>query len=242
MLLTIAAGLSTLLGSIIFLSIKNFQSSSSYFFGMAAGAMIYISLFDLLPPALHQIGIVKTFGLMVLGIISIACITILIPIHKKNSCKHCKKKYNPYLSTGLITFVGIALHNFPEGMAVFMSTFANQKIGQLLAFATAIHNLPEGIAIAAPILYGTKSKFKAISYSLIAGLAEPLGALITFLILQQYLNQELLLSMFALIAGIMIYISIDELLPLCFAKGCSKLALTGIASGVVLIALSLNLG
>jgi ZIP family zinc transporter len=145
------------------------------------------------------------------------------------------------LSTGLVVTIGLAIHNFPEGMAVFLSSFSDIKLGVLLALAIAVHNIPEGIAVAAPIFHATHNKMKAIKYAFIAGMAEPLGAIIAYFILAPYLSQNTLSYIFALVAGIMVYISFDELLPACFKDECGNghRSVLGVMIGMGIVSLSL---
>ena len=143
------------------------------------------------------------------------------------------------LSTGLVVTLGLIIHNFPEGMAVFLSSFTNMRLGILLALSIAIHNIPEGIAVAAPIYQATKNKAKAIKYAFISGMAEPLGAVIAFLLLQPYLNQNILSYVFAIVAGVMVYISFDELLPACFRDEHGHNAILGIMTGMIIVFFSL---
>ena len=139
---------------------------------------------------------------------------------------------------GRFTALGIAIHNLPEGLAVFISSMADIKLGIPLAFAIAVHNIPEGIAIAIPILYATKSRAKAFWYSLFAGITEPLGALIGILILMPFLTPTFLALCFAFVAGIMVFISFDELLPLSLKQEGSHLSILGVISGMLLMCFS----
>jgi len=143
------------------------------------------------------------------------------------------------LATGYIVALGLLIHNFPEGMAVFLSSFTDLKLGVLLAIAIAIHNIPEGIAVAAPIYHATLDKRKAIKYAFISGSAEPIGAIIAYFLLKPHLNQNILAYVFSLVAGIMVYISFDELLPACFRDGQGHKAILGVISGMIMVFFSL---
>ena len=121
-----------------------------------------------------------------IGVIVMAIIDFLLPYHYLEE-KICRKQNiidRKLLSTGFVVTLGLIIHNFPEGMAVFLSSFTNVRLGILLAIAIAIHNIPEGIAVAAPIYHATLNKSKAIKYAFISGMAEPLGAIISYLILK----------------------------------------------------------
>jgi ZIP family zinc transporter len=135
--------------------------------------------------------------------------------------------------------MGIAIHNFPEGVAVFMSSMVSIKLGISLAVAIALHNIPEGIAVAMPIFYATQSRRKAFWYSFLAGIVEPIGAIVALFLLLPFLNQEILSYCLAAVAGIMIFISFDELLPLSFEGKKSHITIFGVMTGMLVIAASL---
>lgn len=126
-------------------------------------------------------------------------------------------------------------------MLVLEASLADQRLGLTLAIAVALHNIPEGISVSIPIYYATKSKAKAFFYSLLSGLTEPLGALIGGILLYQYLNQTITGCLLSFAAGVMIFISFDELLPTSFAQGRRHTCLTGLLLGMAIIAPSLHL-
>ena len=142
---------------------------------------------------------------------------------------------------GVFTALAIGIHNFPEGLATFIAALQEPAIGISIAIAIALHNIPEGVAVSVPIYYATGSRKKALGYSLLSGLAEPLGALIGFLILMPFLNDTLFGIIFALVAGIMVFISLDELLPSAREYGEHHLSIYGLVGGMVLMAVSLLL-
>eukprot|EP00963_Diacronema_lutheri_P000559 scaffold31_cov334-Pavlova_lutheri.AAC.27 len=154
-----------------------------------------------------------------------------------------EEAYKPLRRTGLVTAIAIGLHNFPEGLAVFFSTVADRRVGGALAVAIAIHNVPEGVAIALPVYYASKSKLQAFLWCFWAGLAEPLGALLGWVILAASDESPLTLGiMFGLVAGIMVYIGIQELFVTALAFD-PKNKLTGyfFFFGMAIMALSLIL-
>ncbi|MDZ5035404.1 ZIP family metal transporter, partial [Clostridium perfringens] len=114
---------------------------------------------------------------------------------------------------GFVSMIALMIHNFPEGIATFVSGYENTTLGISIALAIALHNIPEGISVAMPIYYSTKSKYKAFKYTLFSGLAEPIGALLAFLFLRPYINEIILAIIFAMVSGIMLYISFAELIP-----------------------------
>ncbi len=143
------------------------------------------------------------------------------------------------LRTGLLTALAITIHNFPEGLATFTSAINQPSLGIVIAIAIAIHNIPEGIAVAIPVYCATGSRKKALGLSLLSGFSEPLGALVGYLILMPFLNDAVLGVLFAAVAGIMIYISLDELLPTAREYGEHHLSMYGLISGMIVMALSL---
>ena len=140
---------------------------------------------------------------------------------------------------GLFTALAIAIHNFPEGLATFIAALDDPSLGIAIAVAIAIHNIPEGIAVSVPIYYATGNKKKAFWYSFSSGLAEPVGALIGFLILMPFLSPLIFGLIFAGVAGIMVFISIDELLPAAQEFGEHHLSIYGLIAGMMLMAFSL---
>ena len=150
-----------------------------------------------------------------------------------------KKVDNVLLRTGLFTALAIGIHNFPEGLVTFGTALSNVKLGAIIALAIAIHNIPEGISVSVPIYYATGNKNKAFAYSFLSGVAEPVGAVIVFLILLPFLTEGVLASLLAFVAGIMVYISVDELLPMAHRYGHSHTVIIGIILGMFIMALSL---
>jgi ZIP family zinc transporter len=145
------------------------------------------------------------------------------------------------LRTGLITAGAIALHNFPEGLATFFSALHDPKLGLAIAGAIAIHNIPEGIAVSVPVYYATHDRKKAFLFSFLSGLAEPLGGLIGWIFLSSFMSESLLGILFGLVAGIMVFISLDELLPASREYGEHHLSMYGLVGGMAVMALSLLL-
>lgn len=145
------------------------------------------------------------------------------------------------LRTGLFTALVIIIHNFPEGMATFVSSIKEPSLGIIIAVAIAIHNIPEGISVAIPVYCSTGSRKKALGWSLLSGLAEPLGAIIAYLLLMPILNDMVFGILFAGIAGIMVFISLDELLPTAREYGEHHLSIYGLITGMIVMAVSLLL-
>ncbi len=152
-----------------------------------------------------------------------------------------EERENKLMRTGLMTALAIAIHNFPEGFASFMSALRDPSVEMGIAIAIAIHNIPEGISVSMPVYYATGSRSKAFVYSFLSGLTEPIGALLGYLILARFMSETLFGIVFAAIAGIMVYISFDQLLPTAEEYGEHHLAIYGLISGMIVMAISLLL-
>jgi len=144
---------------------------------------------------------------------------------------------------GILMAMGIAIHNFPEGLVVFSSALTgNQTLGLVVAIAIALHNIPEGISVSVPILEATGSRWRAFLYSFSAGLAEPVGAIIGYAVLLPFLTTTLLYALLAFAAGIMVFISLDELLPTATSYGKEHFVILGVLAGMLIMAIGLFLG
>ncbi len=252
-LLTLFAGLSTGIGSLIaFVAKRTNTNFLSIALGLSAGVMIYVSFMEMLPKALASLSDIfgnKTgmlymiFGLFG-GIALIALIDFLIPEsrnpHEMHGVEEMKSNYR-LKQTGIITAITIAIHNFPEGIATFMSALTSLEVAIPITAAIAIHNIPEGIAVAVPIYHATGSKKKAFWLSFASGLAEPVGALIAFFFLLPFWTPVLDGFILSAVSGIMIYISLDELLPSAEKYGKHHLSIIGLVVGMVVMAMSLYL-
>jgi ZIP family zinc transporter len=247
LVLTTLAGLSTGIGSAIAYFIKKPKVIYlSLSLGFSAGVMVYVSFIELLPDAMENIG--HIFGVIAffIGILVIGMIDFFIP--DDTNPHHFNKLFNNkkgtsvdsrLLRTGMFTALAIAIHNFPEGLATFGTTITNVKLGLVIAIAIAIHNIPEGISISMPIYYATNNKNKAFWYSFLSGVAEPVGAIIGFIVLLPFLSDFILSALLAFVAGIMVYISIDELLPMAHEYGHNHTVVIGFILGMLIMAVSL---
>ncbi len=246
-LLTTIAGLSTGIGSTIAYFIKKPNISYLCFsLGLSAGIMLYVSFVELLPEAFAGIGelwgIYAFFaGMIIMGLIDVFIPDFENPHHFKTMAGKEGKVDNKLMRVGLFTALAIAIHNFPEGIAIFGSALVNVELGLLIAFAIAVHNIPEGISVSMPIFYATGDKKKAFFYSFISGLSEPLGAVVGFFILLPFLSEGALSFLLALVAGIMVYISVDELLPAAHEYGHGHCSILGLIVGMFIMAVSLLL-
>lgn len=265
-LLSLLAGLATTIGGFVsFFVRKDDFKFLSLALGFSAGVMVYISLAELLPESQNMLAHCNlpvsaelfSFGTFIVGIILAGLIDFFIPDHiepgwlrskitgKKKKPKDCTsvdcKSFELY-RVGILTALVIAIHNFPEGLATFVSGMADKTLGISIAIAIAIHNIPEGISVAIPIYQSTGSKGKALWYSFLSGLSEPLGALIGFTFLSYILNDMSFGILFGFIAGIMVYIAFDELLPASRQYGGDgHISIVGVVLGMCVIGISLTM-
>lgn len=154
---------------------------------------------------------------------------------------HQHHHHTKLMRLGLFTAVAIAIHNFPEGIATFVASLKDPSLGVTIAIAVAIHNIPEGIAVSVPVYYATGNRKKAFLWSLLSGLSEPVGALVGFAILSSVMNDIVFGVLFASVAGIMVFISLDELLPTAREYGEPHLSIYGLVGGMAVMAVSLLL-
>jgi ZIP family zinc transporter len=246
LLLTTIAGLSTGIGSTIAYFIKKPKMIYlSFSLGLSAGVMLYVSFVELLPTAFESIGQIVGVYAFFAGIIVIGLIDLLIPdVDNPHSYKTLAgtskiKNEKNLMRVGLLTALAVAIHNFPEGLATFGTALADINLGLIITIAIGIHNIPEGISVSIPIFYATKNKNKAFFYSFLSGLSEPVGAILGFLILMTFLSEEVIAFLLAFVAGIMVYISADELLPIAHQYGHSHTVIFGVILGMFIMALSL---
>lgn len=249
--LTVLAGLSTGIGSAIAFFIRQPKYTYlSFLLGLSAGVMVYISFTELLGTAISDVGFLKANIAFLLGIAVFAAIDILIPhSYEEESAGDARLGTANGISApsvsslkrgGIFIAIGIAIHNFPEGMITFASAATGDvSLGVMIAVAVAIHNIPEGIAVSVPIYYATGSRGRAFTYSFLSGIAEPVGALIGYLLLMPFLTPDVLSTTLGVVAGIMVYISLDEILPMAHRYGREHLVILGVVVGMGIMALSL---
>lgn len=239
--------------------------------GFSAGVMIYVSMIEIFVKANDSLGealgtaagyrltTLAFFG----GIALIAIIDQLVPEyenpHEMRSVDEMNKPCREVSSDnaaaagergvdnenlkrmGFFSALAIAIHNFPEGLATFTGALQDPALGLSIAVAIAIHNIPEGIAVSVPLYYATGDKKKALGWSFLSGLSEPVGALVGYFLLMRFFNELMFGILFAGVAGIMVYISLDELLPTAEKHGEHHIAILGVIAGMVVMALSLNM-
>lgn len=244
--LTLVAGLSTGIGSAIAYFIRKPKVVYlSFALGLSAGVMIYVSFVELLPGATETVGEWLGVLFFFIGIAFIAVVDLLVPEPENpHNPEGLDEPRGPHeerqlMRTGVMTALAIGIHNFPEGLATFASALSDLRLGVFIAIAIAIHNIPEGIAVSVPIYYATSNKNKAFLYSFLSGVSEPAGALLGFLVLMPFLTPVVLAGTLAFVAGVMIYISLDELLPMAHRYGHGHLVIGGIILGMLVMAVSL---
>jgi len=258
------AGLATGIGGLLAVMFKRtgtkFLCAS---LGFSAGVMLYLAFMEIMPHAQEELAgalgenrgrvaaLLAFFGGM--GLITL--IDFLIPernnphelkgvVDKSRSCCNtdangCDKK--SLKRTGVVVALSLAIHNFPEGIAMFTSALSGLSVAIPLAIAIIIHNIPEGIAISVPIYKATGSRRKALAWAFGSGLAEPLGAVMAWAFLMPFWSPALNGIVFAAVAGIMVYIPLDELLPVAEKLGKHHISILGVVAGMILMALSLFL-
>jgi ZIP family zinc transporter len=266
-LLTLFAGLATGIGS----ALAFFAKRTNYRFlsvatGFSAGVMLYVSFMEIIPKASDRFvevhgeswGAYLTAGSFFAGILVILLIDQLIPkaenphetrklsevdaLHTHDGPAEPKVIHeHTLLRMGLFTALAIAIHNFPEGLATFLAALEDPTLGLAIAIAIALHNIPEGISVSVPIYYATGDRRKAFIYSFLSGLAEPVGAIVGYLVLRPFITDTVMAWMFGGIAGVMVYISLDELLPTSRAYGKGHDSLWGLLAGMIVMAMSLLL-
>jgi ZIP family zinc transporter len=258
-LLTLVAGLGTGIGSsLAFFARRTNTRFLSTALGFSAGVMIYVSFVEILANARASLSIglgarggawasVIAFfaGIFVTGIID-----RLVPdyenpheslsVEDMNAGEEERRK-RQLMRMGMMSAIAITIHNFPEGLATFASALTDTRLGVSIAIAIGIHNIPEGIAVAVPVFYATNNRKKAFLYSFLSGLSEPVGAAAGYFLLMRYFGEMARGLVFAVVAGIMVFISLDELLPTARKYGEHHLAAYGLISGMGVMALTLLL-
>lgn len=260
--LTLFAGLATGIGSALaFFTKRTNTKFLSVSLGFSAGVMIYVSFVEIFFKAKESLtlelgekaGTITTVIAFFCGMFLIGIIDKFVPSFEnphelrnveeisnidKDKIKE-EEKNKSLLRMGYMSALAIAIHNFPEGLATFTAALKDISLGLPIAVAIAIHNIPEGIAVSIPLYYSTGNRKKAFFYSFISGLSEPLGALVGYLLLMKFFNELIFGIIFALVAGIMVYISLDELLPASEKYGEHHLSIYGLISGMIVMSVSL---
>ena len=258
LLLATLAGLSTAIGGVIAIFMCRPKCwHLALILGFSAGVMIYISFVELLPAAIQGIGIISANIAFFAGIAFIGILDFLIPHEYKeervgDSHPSLASRFIPdsrsgetgrssvLMRAGVLTALGIAIHNFPEGLVVFSAVIGGDvTLGIIVAVAVGLHNIPEGISVFVPIYEATNSRRRAFLYSFLAGIVEPVGALLGYVIILPFFSSNVAFGLLAFAGGIMVYISLDELLPAAHKYGEAHLAIVGIIVGMIVMTASL---
>lgn len=241
LVLTTLAGLSTTIGSLMGILVrKPGPRFMALTLGFSGGVMILVSFVELLAGGIEAVGFglahVGFFG----GMLAMFLIDLMIPHEYMAEHHHTEGSgQDALLKTGLLVALGIGIHNFPEGMATFAGTLQDVRLGVAIAVAIAIHNIPEGLAVSAPVYAATGSRSKAFLWSFLSGVAEPVGAVVAALFLLPFLNATVLGLMLSVVAGIMVFIALDELVPVARSFGQEHLSILGVVVGMAVMAASL---
>lgn len=261
--LTLFAGLATGIGSTLaFLTKKTNTRFLSLSLGFSAGVMIYVSFVEILAKARKALAVDlgepgASYAAAAAFFAGIACIAVIDRLVPSAENPHEVKPLEAMggrgcespdvrepaalMRMGLFTALAIGIHNFPEGLATFAAALHDPRLGVPIATAIAIHNIPEGVAVAVPIYFATGSRTKAFAYSFLSGLAEPLGAALGYFLFLRYFTDLTFGLLFAAVAGIMVFISLDELLPTAEEYGHHHHSIYGLVAGMAVMAVSLLL-
>jgi len=242
LLLSALAGLSTLLGGFFGLvSRRPGPAFMALTLGFSAGVMIHVSFVELLQAGVESIGFASAHLAFFLGMAAMFLIDAAIPHDYFDHHDHrgAGEHTGALMKTGLFVALGIGIHNFPEGMASFVGALQDPSLGISIAVAIGIHNIPEGLAVAAPVYAATGNRRKALLWTFLSGIAEPLGAGVAALVLLPFLTEAVLGYVLASVAGVMVFISLDELVPVSRSFGKEHLSILGVIVGMVVMALSL---
>lgn len=242
LLLAALAGLSTTLGSLLGIYYRDpGPRFITLTLGFAAGVMVLIAFVELLPGGIETVGFGPALLAFFGGMIVMFVIDVLVP-HEymaERQANGDEQHKNQLLKTGLFVALGLAIHNFPEGMATFAGTLEDVSLGAAIAIAIALHNIPEGLAVSAPVYAATRSRSKAFLWSFLSGVSEPVGAVVAAVILLPFLSLEVLGFVLSVVAGVMVFIATDELMPVSRSFGNEHLSILGVVAGMMVTALSL---
>jgi ZIP family zinc transporter len=241
-LLSLFAGMFTAIGSLLSLLVKKpGPKFMTLTLGFSAGVMLFVSFVELLGQGCRVVGFAPAQISFFIGMLVMFLIDALIPHdymaeHNLTDKDHRQKKL---ARTGLFVALGIGIHNFPEGLAVFAGSLQDLHLGIAIAIAIALHNIPEGIAVSVPVYAATGSRRKAFLWSFFSGIVEPIGAIVAALFLMPILTPMVLGHVMGAVAGIMVFISLDELVPISRSYGEEHLSIVGIVIGMMVMSSSL---
>lgn len=248
LILTTTAGLFTALGGIFAVIKKPTQKAIAFSMGFAAGIMVTISLGDMIPEAAEYyqnafssdmtvlvVGSLLFMGMAVAGILE-RCVP------ERLAAQQMQQPQKEHLvHSAMVMAAALVLHNLPEGILTLFAGLSDAEMGVRLATAVALHNIPEGMIVAAPLYYATNQRKKAVMLALLSGLSEPVGAVVAFLFVGKFLTPGFVNGLIVLVSGVMLWISIAELIPTAYAMHKAKAALAGTGAGVLLMLLGIKL-
>lgn len=235
LLISTFAGLSTVVGGlVVFLKFKDRERFITFALSFSLSVMISISVLDLVPESAKNL--VNAYGVpssLILGI-AVFMLGRLLVIKANNKIALLSKKNNLY-RVGILSMIALMIHNFPEGVATFMTAYNDIYMGISLGIAIMLHNIPEGISISVPIYYATGSRKRGVLYSFISGFAEPLGAIMAYILLRKFINITTISIVLIFVAGIMITLAIEEMLPEANKYNKKSVSIIGMLLGIVLV-------
>jgi ZIP family zinc transporter len=218
----------------------------SFTLGFSAGIMIFVSFVELLAKAIQNVGFLGSNLAFFIGMGTYFFVDLLLPHEYIGQHDHPRDKYDQMNEgmrglerTGLLVAIGISVHNFPEGIATFVGTVNDMNLGLAIAAAIAIHNIPEGLAISAPVYVATGSRKQAFFWSFLSGVSEVVGAGLAALFLMPFLSESLMGYVLAVVAGIMVVISLDEIIPAAKSFPSEHMPLFGMMAGMAVMMVSL---
>ena len=255
LILTTLAGAATVVGAAAaFFTRRTNTRMLSVTLGFSGGVMVYISFVELLAIANRElrsafegrtgaiIAMAAFFGGMILAALIDKMVPETVNPHETKSVEDMDRQHPDFtmLHRGAVRFAtAIAIHKFPEGLAVFAASLSGLEIGIPVALAMALHNIPEGIAVSVPVYYATGQRSKAFLYASLTGLADPAGAILGCLVLAPFLTDVVLHTIYAVVAGVMVFVTFDGLLPMAQKYGEPHLSLYGLVGGMFLMAFAL---
>lgn len=239
LLISSLAGFSTLIGGlVVFIKFKDKDGFISFALSFSLSVMISLSVFELIPESIIKLNSAYGFASSIIIGLSVFLLGKIIVTKLNNKIALLSKNNNLY-RVGVLSMIALMLHNFPEGIATFMTAYNDLSMGISLGIAIMLHNIPEGISISVPIYYATKNKAKGLFYSFISGLAEPLGAILTYLVFKNFISNITISIVLIFVAGIMITLAIEEMLPEVIKYNKKLHNTIGLVLGVILVLINL---
>lgn len=240
LLISFLAGISTFIGGlVVFIKFKDKNKFLAFSLSFSLSVMLSISVFELIPESIMTLLNKMSFLLAFLsGLFMFVLGKILV---NKITHKTHLLSGNSLYRVGVLSMIALMIHNFPEGIATFMASYNDISTGISLGIAIMLHNIPEGISIAVPVYYATCSKKRGLFLTLVSGLAEPLGAFVSYILLKNYINDVTISLVLILVAGIMMSLAIDEMIPEVNKYDNKVISIIGMILGLVLVLINLYL-